>query len=290
MIEGLKEKFENTVAWFSESGADFLVGAVLFAVFYFAGSLLRKFLMKRSAKRPERGVVYGFIGNVLMAVFIVFGISLFMNEMGWNRIMTGLLAGAGFISIIIGIAFKDIAENFLAGILLAFSRPFSIGDLLEVDGTVGRVLQLNLRNTHMRTAEGRDVFVPNSMLINRVLTNYTRDGLMRHNFLLGIDNEEDIGRATQTVMAAIQEITLIEQKGKLKPYLLIDTFGESTINIKVFFWTNLREIEVSATVIKSRVMRTVYEALRKDGISMPGNIVEIKNYEPVEKREKLPKN
>lgn len=82
MIDGLKEKFENTASWFTESGPDFLIGVVLFAAFYLAGSILRKFLMKRSSKRPERGVVYGFIGNVLMAIFIVFGISLFMNEMG----------------------------------------------------------------------------------------------------------------------------------------------------------------------------------------------------------------
>lgn len=281
MVEELREKFDSTAAWFTDSGADFLIGVLLFAALYFAGSVIRRLLLKQSTKRPERGVVYGFIGNVVMAVFIVFGISLFMNEMGWNKIMTGLLAGAGFISIIIGIAFKDIAENFLAGILLAFSRPFAIGDLLEVDGTVGRVLQLNLRNTHMRTGEGRDVFVPNSMLINRVLTNYTRDGLMRHHFFLGIDNDEDIARAMQTAMATLQEITLIEQQGAYKPYLLIDNFGESTINIKVFFWTNLREIEVSSGIIKSRVMKAVYEALRTAKISMPGNILELKNYQPI---------
>ncbi|MCA1750951.1 MAG: mechanosensitive ion channel family protein [Cryomorphaceae bacterium] len=281
MVEALQEKFESTAVWFTNSGADFVIGVMLFAAFYFAGSVIRKLLLKRAAKKPERGVVYGFIGNVVMAVFIVFGISLFMNEMGWSKVMTGLLAGAGFISIIVGIAFKDIAENFLAGILLAFSRPFTIGDLLEVNGTVGRVLQLNLRNTHMRTGEGRDVFVPNSMLINRVLTNYTRDGLMRHHFFLGIDYDEDINKAMQTAMASIQENTLIEQEGMYKPYLLIDTFGESTISIKVFFWTNLREIEVSSAIIKSRVMKTVYEALRTAKISMPGNILEIKNYQPI---------
>ena len=285
MIDDFRRKFENIESWIANSGADFLMGVLLFVVFYIAGSMLRKFMISRSMRHPERGVVYGFIGNVVMAVFVVLGIILFMSEMGWNKVMTGVLAGAGFISIVVGIAFKDIAENFLAGILLAFSRPFAIGDLLDVDGTVGRVLRLNLRNTHLRTEHGRDVFIPNSMLINRVLTNYTRDGLMRHHFVLGIDNAEDIDRAMQTAKATLQAISLIEQEPPYKPHLLIDRFGESAISIKVFFWTDRKEIEISAVIIKSRVMQTVFEAFRNAEISMPGNIVEIKEYTPVEKHE-----
>jgi len=281
MKDALHEKYFNTIDWFMETGPDLLVGAVLFVLFYFIGSRVRRGMHNRAQRKPEKGVILGFTGNVLMAIFILFGIFLFLNEMGWNRLMAGLLAGAGFISIVIGIAFKDIGENFLAGILLAFSRPFGISDLIEVEGITGRVLQLNLRNTHLRTAEGRDVFVPNSMLVNKILVNYTRDGLMRHSFALGIDNEEDIGRAMQVALKCLEEIPQVQQGGKRKPYLLIDQFGDSTIQLRVFFWTNLREIEMSSTILKSRVMRKVYEAFQKAGISMPGNIVELKRYEPL---------
>lgn len=237
-------------------------------------------MLNRAVKQPERGVVFGFIGNALMAVFMVTGAALFIRELGGGKVLTGLLAGAGFISIIIGIAFKDIAENFLAGILLAFSRPFSVGDLIETEGTVGRVMMLNLRNTHLRTGEGRDVFVPNSMLINRVLINYTRDGLIRHNFILGIDNDENIGKAMQTAMATLQENRMIEQKGELKPFLLIERFGESTIDLKIYFWTNSKAIETSSAQVKSRVMQSLYEAFKGANISMPGNITEWKKYMP----------
>lgn len=283
MKEALRDKFFSTKAWFVETGPDLLVGMALLVLFYFIGSSVRRGLHKRALRKPEKGVILGFTGNVLMAVFILFGLFLFLNEMGMSRIITGLLAGAGFLSLIIGFAFKDIGENFLAGIILAFSRPFAIADLIEIEGTTGRVLQLNLRNTHLRTAEGRDVFIPNSLLVNRVLINYTRDGLMRHHFFIGIDNEEDIGRALQTALSSLDEIPQVLKGGEQKPYLLIDQFGESAIQLKVFYWTNLREIELSETVIKSRVMRKVYEAFRNAGISMPGNIVELKRYEPIQK-------
>lgn len=282
MKDRLLEKLNNTLDWFSTTGPDLLVGVVLLIIFYLIGVYSRKLMHQRAQKNPERGVILGFIGNILMAIFILIGLFFLLNELNLNKVMTGLLAGAGFISIIIGIAFKDIGENFLAGFLLAFSRPFAIGDLIDVDNVTGRVLQLNLRNTHLRTAEGRDVFIPNSLLVNRVLVNYTRDGLMRHHFILGIDNEEDIGNAIQVALRTMEDMAQVLQGGKQKPYLLIDQFSESTINLKVFFWTNLREIETSSAMVKSRVMRQVYDAYRQAGISMPGNIVELKRYQPIE--------
>lgn len=285
MKSALRDRFLNTIEWFKESGADLFIAFVLLLLFYFIGIWARRLAHNRAKKYPDRGVILGFIGNVLMAVFILIGLFLFVNEMGWSKVLTGLLAGAGFISLVIGFAFKDIGENFLAGVLLAFSRPFSIGDLIDVEHITGRVLQLNLRNTHLRTAEGRDVFVPNSMLVNRVLVNYTRDGLMRHSFILGIDNDSDIKQAIQIALLTMEKDTQVQQGGALKPYILIHEFGESTINLRVFFWTNLREIEVGSERIKSRVMRNVYEAFQKEGISMPGQIIELKRYQPVQKDE-----
>lgn len=283
MKNRLLEKLNNTVEWFSTTGADLLVGVILLIIFYLIGVYARKLIHRRAQKTPEKGVILGFLGNVLMAVFILIGFILLLNELNLNKVMAGILAGAGFISIIVGIAFKDIGENFLSGIILAFSRPFAIGDLLQVEGATGRVLQLNLRNTQLRTVEGRDVFVPNSMLVNRMLVNYTRDGLMRHDFVLGIDNAEDIGRAIQIALTTLGEIKQVEQAGKLKPIVLIDEFGSSTINLRIYIWTNLREIEQATPAIKSRVMRKVYEAFMDSGISMPRTVLELKRYEPIDK-------
>lgn len=283
MKDRLLEKLNNTLDWFITTGPDLLVGAILLVIFYLIGAYSRKLIHRRALRKPERGVILGFIGNVLMVIFVLIGFFFLLNELNLNRVMTGLLAGAGFISIIIGIAFKDIGENFLSGIILAFSRPFAIGDLLQVENITGRVLQLNLRNTHLRTIEGRDVFVPNSMLVNRILVNYTRDGLMRHDFVLGIDNAEDISRATQIALATVGEITQVQQGGILKPTVLIDEFSSSTINLRIFIWTDVREIEQATPAIKSRVMRKVYEAFMNAGIAMPSTVLELKRYEPVEK-------
>lgn len=276
------EKLENTFSWFAHHGPDLIVGIVLFMLFYFFGVLMRKFVHRQALRSPERGVILGFIGNVFMAIFLVIGLFLFLNELKMNKLITGLAAGAGFISVVVGIAFKDIGENFLSGIILAFSRPFSIGDLVQVDSTRGRVLQLNLRNTHLRTIEGRDVFVPNSLLVNGVLVNFTRDGLIRHDFVLGIDNAEDIAKALKVALKTMQAYGQIEKSGEVKPYVLIDEFSSSTINLRLFFWTNLKQIELASPIIKSQVMKNVYEAFIEANIAMPSTILELKRYEPVQ--------
>lgn len=286
MKQNLLEKISQILKWLQESGPDLIVGVLLLALSYFVGSRIRRGFLNRARKTPEKGIVLGFIGNIVLAIFALIGIFLLFNEMGWNKLMTGLIAGAGFISVIVGIAFKDIGENFLAGILLAFSRPFAIGDQIEVAETTGRVLQLNLRNTHLRTVEGRDVFVPNSMLVNQVLINYTRDGLMRHNFIIGIDNEEDIGRAMQIILRTLQKFDLIQQSAHLKPFVLINEFTSSAIHLKIFVWMNTKEVETTMPVIKSRVMKEVYEALQMENIAMPGDIIEIKRHKSPASRNK----
>jgi small-conductance mechanosensitive channel len=103
---------------------------------------------------------------------------------GLTGVVSGLLAGAGISAFIIGFALKDIGENFLAGILLAFKRPFRVGDLVDIGGIRGTVLILNLRDTQIKTPDGKDVFIPNANIIKNPLVNFTIDGFISFLILL----------------------------------------------------------------------------------------------------------
>ncbi|HAZ24509.1 MAG TPA: mechanosensitive ion channel protein MscS, partial [Algoriphagus sp.] len=102
-------------------------------------------------------------------------------------LVSGLLAGAGITAFVIGFALKDIGENFLAGILLAFKRPFKVGDTVDINGIRGVVLNLNLRDTQIKTPDGKDVFIPNATIIKNPLVNFTIDGFLRYDFIVGLD-------------------------------------------------------------------------------------------------------
>lgn len=256
------------------------VGTTLLIVFILLAIFFRKLVVKRLKAKMTDVLLLNFIGRVVFLFFLIIGVVVFLNQVGLGQAASGLLAGAGVSALILGFAFKDIGENFLAGFFLAFSRPFSIGDIIEVDGLTGTVKAMSFRNSQIRTFDGRDIFIPNAMMIKNPLTNYTKDGLMRHDFELGIDYGEDVTNAIEIIMQTLNKLDNIVQEGKdITPFVIISSFGSSTINLKVFFWINTYDFLGSATVLKSTVMQTVINNLLKANVSMPAKIIEFKLYD-----------
>jgi small-conductance mechanosensitive channel len=84
-----------------------------------------------------------------------------------------MIGGTGLIGLVVGIAFRDITENFLASVFLSMQRPFETGDLLEVSGVTGYVQQLNMRTTILMTLDGNLVQIPNANVYKSNLRNFT---------------------------------------------------------------------------------------------------------------------
>jgi small-conductance mechanosensitive channel len=202
-----------------------------------------------------------------------------LNKIGLGDAVAGLLAGAGVTAIVLGFAFKDIGENLLAGIMLAFNRPFNIGNVIEIDGFVGTVKALQLRSTHLRTFNGRDIYIPNSSLIKNPLINYTQDGLLRHDFIIGLDYGESIKDVMQEIDSTLSGITEIVHTEDLAPFVTISEFGTSTVNVIIHFWINSKDFIGSTLVLKSEVMRKVIVALLDKNVGMPADILELKIYQ-----------
>jgi small-conductance mechanosensitive channel len=274
LLQGFREMWNGFLA----NLPHIVVGLCLLLVIVGIGVFLRSFIRGRLLKKLDDQLLVNFIGRVVFLLFLVFGLVVFLNQVGLGGAASGLLAGAGVSAIVLGFAFKDIGENFLAGFFLAFSRPFSIGDVIEVLDKVGTVRSLSFRNTQIRTFDGRDIYIPNGMLIKNPLTNYTKDGLLRHDFVIGLDYGEDILEANQVILKTLQEVTDIPKSADLEPFVIIDKFDTSTVNLKIYFWTNAAEFSGSVLLLKSRVMHQVCKALLDHGFSLPADIVELKAY------------
>jgi small-conductance mechanosensitive channel len=254
-------------------------GLVSFVVLLFLGILLRWAVTNRLKRRVEDMLLVNFIGRIIMITFLLLGLIFFLNAIGLGTAAGSLLAGAGVSAIILGFAFKDIGENFLAGFFLAFSRPFGIGDLIQIEGVKGTVRAMSFRTTHVRTFDGQDIFLPNAMLIKNPLSNFTRDGLLRYNFVLGIDYGDDIGKAMKVVLDSLYELDELEQGSGLKPFIMIENFGTSTINLGIYYWINSLRQDRGVIEIKNAAMATALSALTKSGFSLPADIVELKIYQ-----------
>ncbi len=119
-----------------------------------------------SGQSVENKLVINYIIKLVKVLIILSGIILGLHTLGFSGIAGGLLAGAGVGVIILGFAFKEIGENFIAGVILVFDRPFNIGDIVTINGNMGKVVNLLFRSLHIKTLDGKDVYIPNSKDIN----------------------------------------------------------------------------------------------------------------------------
>ncbi len=277
MKDRIVQSFQSFYESLLDRSPSILLGLIALAFFVFLGIAVKNIV--RGRLHFEDVLLKNFISRTIMIVFVIIGSVILLNQIGLGRAASGLLAGAGVSAIILGFAFKDIGENFLAGFFLAFSRPFSIGDIIEVESIKGNVTSMNFRNTQIRTFDGRDIFMPNAMLIKNPLTNYTRDGLQRHDFLVGLDYGDNIANAIQIIKVVLGKESRIPQKGELEPFVQLEEFGTSTVNLRVYYWINSFNYTDSLAVLKTEVMRNVLEGLTEHGFTLPADIIELKIYQ-----------
>lgn len=180
-----------------------------------------------------------------------------------------VLGSLGFFSIAVGFAFRDILENLLAGILLLFRSPFRTGDEVDIEGTRGSVVEINLRETVIRTYEGRQVLIPNATVYKNPLVVQTGFGAIRTEAVVGIAYESDLDLARETALAALRSTDGVLSEPS--PLILVGDLGTSTVDLQLLFWTAPQQRFVRAT--RDRALAATKRALDEAGIEMPADII-----------------
>lgn len=279
-MDKLVDKIQFYYDTILENAPAFLIGLVVLIIGFTIANFGKKLTEKRIKSKVQNTLSRLFIAQIISILIKIITFVIFLDLIGFQNITTKILAGAGILTFIIGFAFKDIGENFLAGILLAFKSPFKENDLIESKDVIGYVKELRIRETVIKTTDGKDVFVPNSQIINSPLINYTIDGFLRNEFLLGLDYSSDLSKAIQVIIESVSktEGVLLDEK---KPTVIIDEFAASTINLRVLFWLDTFKSSSKSyhLAIRTEVMKNVLQTLTENEFSLPSNIVEVKQYE-----------
>lgn len=247
-----------------------------------AGVLIAKLITniykKRILKQAEDPLMARFLAQAIKFILVSIAIILGLQVAGLNGVATGLLTAVGGGAIVLGFAFQDIGKNFLAGIILAFSRPFNINDTIMIDTHFGKVRALNFRYTHIKTSNGRDIFIPNSDVLTKPVENFTADGFFRNEFIVGIGYEDDIAKVKDIIFNILDNHEGVVQDEEHQNFVIENELGSSTINLKVFFWVHTHDYRVSSRVLRGEVIKKVIEALINAKFILPGDITEIKLY------------
>lgn len=243
-----------------------------------ASGWITDFFGRKIQQRSHDQLMSKFLSKALRAILIVVILLLALNIAGLSSIAGAIMATAGASAIVVGFAFKDIAENFLAGIILAFNRPFQVNDTVQIEDVFGKVLAMEFRYTKIATFDGRSVYIPNSDVLTKPVYNYTEDGFYRLDFIVGIAYENDIEKAKQIILACLQNDTSLVHDEAHISFVVEDELAASTVNLKVYFWVETKDFRRNALEIRGRLMQTVKSMLEAQDFNLPGNITELKFY------------
>lgn len=276
--ETISESFKQFYNNFIDQLPGIGLGLLIIILGVLVGIWLGKFFRRRISARTSDPLMSRFLGKAIRFLVIITAIMLALRAAGLGGIATGILTAAGASAVVLGFAFKDIGENFIAGIILAFNRPFDVEDTVEIGDNFGKVKALEFRYTKLKTFDGKDVYIPNSDVLTEPVTNYTEDGFYRWSFTIGIAYEDNIDGAKKTVMEALRGEPMVIEDEDHQNFVIEDELATSTVNLKVFFWVDTKDFRMQAMITKGNVVRVVKEALEDNGYYMPADIQEIKLY------------
>ena len=262
------ERLTDRVQWF----APILVISILVLLLSWALSRGVAAIARRSLRhRITSPLLLQLVTRAIAIPVILIGIYLVLQVAGLTRLALTVLGGTGLVGIVLGLAFREIAENSLASILLSIRNPFRAGDWIEVDEYQGIVQNLNMRTTVLLTLDGNHVQIPNARVFKSVITNFSTNPNRRAEFKVGIGYDDSVLEAQNIIIQALRAHPAVLDDPE--PNALVDDLGASTVTIRVQYWFNGKAYSIFK--VRSALMRQVKRALQDAGISMPDEAREI---------------
>ena len=162
--------------------------------------------------------------------------------------------------------YKDVADLNSYLIVSEWTSEKAFDDFIASGGLEGTVRKIELRHTHVRSADGRDIFIPNSLIFNQPLINYTRDGLLRSSFTVDLDYRDVPGRARELLLAETVAVPGVLEEPT--PNAVLTSLAGGTVEVEVTFWVNTSEKRFSRMKVKSEVMERCRTALLAAGYAV----------------------
>jgi small-conductance mechanosensitive channel len=261
----LLNDFETLLVTLSERALPIIFGLGLFILTLVCSKSLANIAIKPVHGLTQSPLVLVVIRRTIRFIILMFGLYLFLRLAGLTEFAVAIISTTGLAGLIVGFAFKDIAENFISSLLISVQKPFRIGDLLTIDTHMGVVNQVTSRATTLVDFDGNHIQIPNAIVYKSVVKNFTANPKMRTKVTFGIGYDASVSQAQTIIKEQLKQhqTILIEPA----PQVLVANLGSSTVNIDVYFWVNSKK--TSVLKIKSLMQKHVLEALLQAEISMP---------------------
>jgi small conductance mechanosensitive channel len=235
--------------------------------------MINKYAKKFVVSKSNDPLIADFVLSIISLLLTITLFIICLGIIGFDDVTNKILAGAGLTTFIIGFALKDIGENFLAGILMAFQRPFRIGDLIQIDNIKGRVIEMNLRSTTIKTLDGIDAYIPNASILKNNLENFTIDELMRSQFIISISHDDKIDEAFLLINSFLEENEFVLKFPSYKT--IVEKIENDVVLIGVYYWYKTDEIKAPGDKLKSDLQLNICKGIKTGGFNLPTNVISI---------------
>ena len=211
-----------------------LFAAIIILIVAYVISRAVRAVLRQALKRAnfEAVLIDLLVDTVIHYVIVILGLLMALSQLGVN--VTAALAGVGVAGIAIGFAAQDSVANVISGILIFWDKPFMVGDWIETEGQYGKVTNITLRTTRIRTPQNSYIVVPNQRLIDEVLENFSKHGEVRVDVVIGIAYKEDIGKSREVLLQAVKSVSGVLDSPK--PDVVVDELAGSSVNLKLRAW------------------------------------------------------
>lgn len=244
---------QDTLVKVVRVGAVLAAGFILVKILNFVlGRITRKRFSPQTAMLIKKAVFYTGAFIILVTV---------LRQLGFK--LTALLGAAGIAGIAIGFASQTSVSNIISGLFLISEKPFQVGDVIKVGGTVGIIESIDLLSLKLRTFDNLYIRIPNEQLIKTEVTNITRFPIRRFNIELSVAYKEDLGKVQEVLLdVAAKNPYCLDNP---EPFFLIREFGDSGIELLLGAWF----AKTDSVALRNSMLREIKERFDQEGIEIP---------------------
>lgn len=242
------------------------LAALVMVIGFYVAKYIRKVAGKLIHKISKNLTLNNLFSSIVYFIFIGIVIFTVLSILQLDKAVTSILAGAGILGLALAFAFQDIAANFMSGIFISFRKPLKVNDIVEVKGYMGKVKEVNLRDTVVETFQGQTVIIPNKEVFQNPIENYSYLQKRRFDLSVGVSYAEDLEKVRAITLDAVSDIEELSKVDTTQVFFV--EFGDSSINLSVRMWISNPEQAVYNKVGSEAIIK-IKKAYDANNIIIP---------------------
>ncbi|SFU53555.1 small conductance mechanosensitive channel [Pustulibacterium marinum] len=263
---------------------NFILAILVFVAAFLLSGYISKFTLRLLHKTKMQRSIKIMISKIVSVMVILIGMILALGIMNLSKVLTTILAGAGVAGLAVGLALQGTLSNTFSGIMLSVVDNIKIGDWVETNGYTGEVLDIDLRNTTIRQVDNKLVYVPNRLVVENSLKNYSTNSQARVILTCGVGYESNLEMVREVTIKVAKELS--KDSGRENEVQFFYTeFGDSSINYELRFWVNAAKL-INIREAKGEAIMKIKKAYDQHNINIPFPIRTINFTNPMTVQEK----